>query len=506
MNPFDGRPQIPSGAGYLGITKARLATYVAYDGCIVTCTGGSNPGDGGGGTFAWREWSAADVDGAEILGDQTLPRGRWVHVSPKSVAAGLSTDLESVADATTTFVQAGSESVGSGGGGLWVADPDDVDTPDNGGTVRVTATGRRMKRLVSAERHVIAPDFRKTTDADDTASILRALEWALRNGASGCYQTVRLPGIGRPYLISDALAISVSGDTSCHLTIAGDGAATVIEQTDTGKDIWRFEGDTQNLRSLTIRDMKLIEGQYGIKTRNLQYCWFSKILMDRQRAAAVYQWGPGVGTVIYDGLIVYQQRGYSVHGESTVLTFRNCVFGEMAGAFYGSGNCDFELDNCTVFGAKDRATVPAPYSDTNAIFKLHSGSSLRLTGGRVANADGCNTVIEAVRTKDILIMGTRFDLSSSVQRFVEQRFLQANKQTAVVDVRATIRSEYAGSFEPYRVTENPADFEYPVVNRNVRFAGLIEHAAGASVSWDSRLMDEAYDADVTGTITREAAT
>jgi len=505
MSPFDGRPQIPSGAGYLGITKARLATYVAYDGCIVTCTGGSNPGDGDGGTFAWREWSVADVDGSEILGDPTLPRGRWMHVSPKSVAAGLSTDLESVADATTTFVQAGSETVGSGGG-LWVADPSDVDTPDNGGTVRVTATGRRMKRLMSAERHVIAPDFRKSTDADDTASILRALEWALRNGAAGCYQTIRLPGIGRPYLISDPLILSVSGDTSCHLTISGDGAATVIEQTDITKDIWRFEGDTQNLRSITLKNMKLIEGQYGIKTRNLQYCWFSKILLDRQRAAAIYQWGPGIGTVIYDNVVVYQQRGYSVHGESTTMAFKNCVFGEAAGSLYGAGQCDFELDNCVVFGAKDRAAVPAPYSGTNAIFKLHSGSSLRMTGGRVANADGCNTVIECARTKDVVINGTRFDLSSTVQRFAEQHFLLANKQTAVVDVRALIRTAYAGAFEPYRVTEDPAGYEYPVVNRNVRFAGLIEHPVGASVSWDARLMDEEYDADVSSVATREAAT
>jgi len=112
--PFEGHPQIPSGAGDLGLTTARLASFVSYDGCVVTCTGALDPGDGDGGTFTWREWSVATVDGEDVLGNPALSRGRWLRITPPVPDAfSLTNDSTSAAIAITqTGTTSSSSSVG----------------------------------------------------------------------------------------------------------------------------------------------------------------------------------------------------------------------------------------------------------------------------------------------------------------------------------------------------------------------------------------------------------
>jgi len=112
--PFEGYPQIPSGAGDLGLTTARLASLVSYDGCVVTCTGALDPGDGDGGTFTWREWSVATVDGEDVLGNPALSRGRWLRITPPVPDAfSLTNDSTAAAIAITqTGTTSSSSSVG----------------------------------------------------------------------------------------------------------------------------------------------------------------------------------------------------------------------------------------------------------------------------------------------------------------------------------------------------------------------------------------------------------
>lgn len=149
--------------------------------------------------------------------------------------------------------------VHSNGGGMFVADPNDVNTPDNTGTVIVTASGLRLKL---APNEVITPQ-RFGAIVNDNNGDSRAIQQALDaassviGGLQKAGRTVVFPG-GR-YILDSIVNLTntrLPGTLSRDgIVLAGDGTNRTVFVGRTGAG--RAAIETTGAQWLTVKDLSI---------------------------------------------------------------------------------------------------------------------------------------------------------------------------------------------------------------------------------------------------------
>lgn len=290
---------------------AQLRTFPALANMSVYVLGGVSASDGLQGIFYYVSSGTYTDDGTTTIVPYGAIQGAWLKESSATYSQTSVVNIAALRAITTgpfsVVVVDGYYTIGDGGGGTFVYDPNDTTTADNSGTIIVDAKGRRYYRLTeSAEYNVRWFGAYGNGNNDDTIAIQATLN------AAGSDNTVIVPPGFYP------LSQTLIGPY--NLTMIAPGGPLNTQFTRTGN-----YGDT----------LFVNQGSVGSGAVIIEGIWF------RQTPDF-----PIAGASSLTNLVTTGAHLHLVKGQNCVVY--NCMFWRMVYGIHMDGCSISTIDNCWV--------------------------------------------------------------------------------------------------------------------------------------------------------------